>query len=55
MEQKTSTSQLKALRKIRGDWGGVKPYTRIERSKKSYNRQLEHKRERAARRGDEDV
>lgn len=55
MERKTSEAQLKALRKIRGDWGGVKPYTRIERSKKSYNRQLERKRERAARRGDEDV
>lgn len=31
------------LRKVRGDWGGVKPYTRIERNKKKYNRKIKHK------------
>ena len=38
-----SEKQLNALKKIRGDWGGVKPYTRIEKDKKKYNRKQKHK------------
>lgn len=32
-----------ALRKQRGDWGNVKPYMRVERDKKKYNRKQKHK------------
>ena len=39
-----SEKQLNALKKIRGDWGGVKPYTRIEKDKKKYSRKQKHKR-----------
>lgn len=35
--------QLEALKKIRGDWGMVKPYTRIEKDKTKYNRKKKHK------------
>lgn len=43
-KQKTiSENQLRALKKIRGDWGGVKPYTRVERDKSKYNRKQKHK------------
>ena len=38
-----SNAQLRALQKIRGDWGGVKPYTRIEKDRKKYNRKEKHK------------
>ena len=34
MSKTISDAQLRALNKIRGDWGGVKPYTRIEKNKK---------------------
>lgn len=44
-----SEARLRAMRKVRGDWGGVKPYTRIETVKKSYNRKLSRKLEREAR------
>ena len=43
MEKKISDNQLRALKKIRGDWGDVKPYTRIERDRKKYNRKQKHK------------
>ena len=43
MEKKISDNQLRALKKIRGDWGEVKPYTRIERDRKKYNRKQKHK------------
>lgn len=39
----TKEQQLNAMRKIRGDWGGVKPFTRIERNKKKYTRKQKHK------------
>lgn len=32
-----------ALKKQRGDWGGVKPYTRVERDRKKYTRKRKHK------------
>lgn len=38
-----SEKQLNALKKIRGDWGSVKPYTRIEKDKKKYSRKQKHK------------
>lgn len=44
-----SEAQLRAMRKVRGDWGDVKPYTRVEAIKKSYNRKLNKKLEREAR------
>jgi hypothetical protein len=31
------------LKKVRGDWGNVKPYTRVERDKKKYSRKQKHK------------
>ena len=34
-----------SLKKIRGDWGGVKPYTRIEKDKKKYSRKEKHKKD----------
>ena len=40
---------LETLQKIRGDWGEVKPYTRVFPNKKSYDRKLNRKLERAAR------
>lgn len=43
MERKISDAQLNALKKIRGDWGGVKPYTRIEKDKKKYSRKQKYK------------
>lgn len=43
MEHKISDGQLNALNKIRGDWGNVKPYTRIENDKKKYSRKEKHK------------
>lgn len=35
--------QLETLRKIRRNWGDVKPYTRIELDKKKYRRKKKHK------------
>lgn len=43
MEKTISDNQLRALRKIRGDWGDVKPYTRVECDKKKYSRKQKHK------------
>ena len=40
-----SEKQLNALKKIRGDWGSVKPYTRIIENKKKYNRKEKHKKD----------
>lgn len=40
-----SEKQLNALKKIRGDWGGVKPYTRIIENKKKYSRKEKHKKD----------
>ena len=40
-----SENELRALQKIRGGWGGVKPYTRIEKDKKKYNRKEKHKKD----------
>lgn len=51
-ERKTRTSkaQLRAMRKVRGDWGDVKPYTRIEAAKKNrYDRKQNRRLEREAR------
>lgn len=49
-ERKThaSEAQLRAMRKVRGDWGNVRPYMRVEAVKKSYNRKLNKKLEREA-------
>ena len=33
-KKKETNSTYEVIRKIRGDWGAVKPYTRIETSKK---------------------
>lgn len=45
-----SEAQLRALRKVRGDWGDVRPYTRVEAAKKNrYDRKLNKKLEREAR------
>ncbi len=38
-----SKTFIETLRKVRGDWGQVKPYTRIEKNKKKYNRKKKHK------------
>ena len=43
MGKTISDAQLRALNKIRGYWCGVKPYTRIEKDKKKYNRKQKHK------------
>lgn len=40
-----SDAQLRALQKIRGDCGEVKPYTRIEKNRKKYNRKEKHKKD----------
>lgn len=45
MERKISDAQLRTLNKIRGDWGGVKPYTRIEKNRKKYSRKEKHKKD----------
>jgi hypothetical protein len=47
-EQHVSEAQLRAMRKVRGDWGNVRPYTRVEAVKKRYNRKLNRKLEREA-------
>lgn len=39
----TKNQELAALKKIRGDWGMVKPYTRVEKDKKKYSRKEKHK------------
>lgn len=45
-----SEAQLRALRKVRGDWGDVKPYTRVEAAKKNrYDRKQNKKLIREAR------
>ena len=45
-----SEAQLRAMRKVRGDWGNVKPYTRVEAAKKNrYDRKQNKKLEREAR------
>ena len=45
-----SEAQLRAMRKVRGDWGDVKPYTRIEAAKKNrYDRKQNRRLEREAR------
>ena len=45
MSKTISDAQLRALNKIRGDWGGVKPYTRIEKNKKKYSHKEKHKKD----------
>jgi len=40
-----SKNFLESLRKVRGDWGGVKPYTRIEKDRKKYSRKEKHKKD----------
>ena len=45
-----SEAQLHAMRKLRGDWGDVRPFTRIEAAKKNrYDRKQSKKLEREAR------
>lgn len=45
-----SEAQLHAMRKVRGDWGDVCPFTRVEAAKKNhYDRKLNKKLEREAR------
>lgn len=44
-----SEAQLRAMRKVRGDWGDVRPYTRVEAVKTRYDRKLNRKLEREAR------
>lgn len=45
-----SEAQLRAMRKVRGDWGDVKPYTRVEAAKKNrYDRKQNKKLIREAR------
>lgn len=41
----TSNPTYEVVRKIRGDWGNVKPYTRVEESRK-YKKPKHIKRER---------
>lgn len=40
-----SKNFLESLKKVRGNWGGVKPYTRIEKDRKKYNRKEKHKKD----------
>ena len=40
-DKKQSLDCLASYKKIRKDWGGVKPVTQIEKSKKMYNRKKE--------------
>ena len=42
--KKVLNAQLRALQKIRGDWGGVKPYTRIEKDRKIFSKREAQKR-----------
>lgn len=45
-----SEAQLRAMRKVRGDWGDVRPFTRIEAAKKNrYDRKQSKKLEQEAR------
>lgn len=44
-----SDAQLRAMRKVRGDWGDVRPYTHVEAVKTRYDRKLNRKLEREAR------
>lgn len=45
-----SEAQLRAMRKVRGDWGDVRPFTRVEAAKKNrYDRKQSKKLEREAR------
>ena len=45
-----SEAQLRAMRKVRGDWGDVRPYTRVEAAKKNrYDRKQNKKLIREAR------
>lgn len=39
----TKEQELVALKKLRGDWGMVKPCMRVERDKKKYTRKEKHK------------
>lgn len=49
-DRPTATPEfLETLQKIRGDWGEVKPYTRIIPDKKRYDRKQNRKLEREAR------
>lgn len=49
-DRPTATPEfLETLQKIRGDWGEVKPYTRIIPDKKRYDRKKNRKLEREAR------
>ena len=42
MKERTSKIKIKLKTpKLRGTWGNVKPYTRIESDKKKYNRKRE--------------
>ena len=46
----TNPTEMETLRRIRKDWGDVKPYMRIEAAKKNrYNRKQSKKLEREAR------
>lgn len=52
----TNPTEVETLRRIRKDWGDVKPYTRAHRSCKSYNRQAAKLQTRRAARGvDDDI
>lgn len=50
----TNPTEVETLRRIRKDWGDIKPYTRVHRSCKSYNRQAAKLQTRRAVRGDGD-
>lgn len=39
----TKEQQIATLKKLRGDWGQVKPYTRVERDRSKYSRKAKHK------------
>lgn len=41
-KKKNSNSTYEAFKKMRGDWNGVKPYTRIIENKKK-NPKIKHK------------
>lgn len=46
----TNPTEVETLRRIRKDWGNVRPFTRIEATKKNrYNRKQTKKLEREAR------
>lgn len=42
MRRKEKDSNYEALKKIRGDWGGVNPVTKIIPNKKRYKRKEKH-------------